>query len=50
MDAAHGPIVEDIVSLFTCMVVLIAIASYWVEVLVSTGSGSRDVSFFWGSD
>ena len=42
VDAAREPIVENNVNLFACMVVLIA--GCWVEMLISTGSGSRVVS------
>ena len=41
VDAAPEPIMENNVNLFACMVVLIA--GCWVEMLVSTGSGSRVV-------
>ena len=41
VDAAHEPIVEDIVNLFTCMVVLIG--DYLVELLVLTGGDSKIV-------
>ena len=42
VEPAREPIVEDIVNLFACMVVLIA--GCWVEMLVSTGGGSKVVS------
>ena len=41
VEAAREPIGEDIVNLFARMVVLIA--GCWVEMLVSTGGGSRVV-------
>ena len=42
VEAAREPIVDHNVNLFACMIVLIA--GCWVEMLVSTGSGSRVVS------
>ena len=39
VEAALGPIVEDIVSLFACMVVLIA--GSWIAVRVLMGGGLR---------
>ena len=38
VEAARGPIVEDIVNPFVCMIVLIA--SCWTEMLVLTGGDS----------
>ena len=47
VEAERDPIVEDIVSMFAYMVFLVA--SCWVKVLVSTRSGSRDVSLILGT-